>query len=234
MNFCPYLSGMKLLVIAATAAEIGPLLDGKQAAQGNPVRLQEEGDFQIDVLICGVGAVATAFQLTRILSTNRYDLVLQAGIGGAFDRNITIGEVVWVISERFGQLGAEDDTDFLDVFELGFQQYNQPPFIGGVMISSIPTNLLLLELKEVAAITVETTHGNAAHIQRITEKYHPQLESMEGAAAFYVCQQMHTNCIQLRAVSNYVEKRNKANWNIPLAVTSLNTTLIKVINVLRK
>jgi futalosine hydrolase len=50
----------------------------------------------------------------------------------------------------------------------------------------------------------------------------PQIESMEGAAFFYACRQLNVPCLQIRAVSNYVEKRNRDNWHIGLAIKNLN------------
>ena len=42
------------------------------------------------------------------------------------------------------------------------------------------------------------------------------------------------NFLQLRSISNYVEERNKANWDIPLAIKNLNDKLSEVIDVLSK
>jgi futalosine hydrolase len=39
--------------------------------------------------------------------------------------------------------------------------------------------------------------------------------------------------VQLRAVSNYVEIRDKSKWNIPLAVENLNIQLIEFIKTLQ-
>jgi futalosine hydrolase len=38
---------------------------------------------------------------------------------------------------------------------------------------------------------------------------------------------MDVPCIQIRAVSNYVEKRNRDGWNIGLAIKNLNTFAIE-------
>jgi futalosine hydrolase len=35
--------------------------------------------------------------------------------------------------------------------------------------------------------------------------------------------------LQLRTISNYVEVRDKSKWNIPLAVTNLNNTLLALL-----
>jgi futalosine hydrolase len=51
------------------------------------------------------------------------------------------------------------------------------------------------------------------------------VESMEGAAVAYVAAQLNINAIQIRSISNRVEKRNRNNWKIALAVENLNITL---------
>jgi futalosine hydrolase len=53
---------------------------------------------------------------------------------------------------------------------------------------------------------------------------------MEGAAFFYACRQFNIPCLQIRAVSNYVEKRNRDNWDIPLAIKNLNNFAIELVN----
>jgi futalosine hydrolase len=50
---------------------------------------------------------------------------------------------------------------------------------------------------------------------------------MEGAAFFYACEEANVDGLQVRAISNYVEKRNKENWNLALAVKNLNDWLIQ-------
>ena len=52
---------------------------------------------------------------------------------------------------------------------------------------------------------------------------------MEGAAVFKVCSKFGVSCVQIRAISNIVEKRNKANWNMPLAIHNLNNQVAKII-----
>jgi len=52
---------------------------------------------------------------------------------------------------------------------------------------------------------------------------------MEGATVFKVCNEFAVPCIQIRAISNNVEKRSKANWNMPLAIHNLNHQVAKII-----
>lgn len=201
---------MNILLVAATQVEIQPLL----------THFGEEKLF--DILITGVGMVATAFALGQHFHEKKYDLAINLGIAGSFDRNIALGEVVEVTEDILAELGAEDDYQFLTIEELGF---GESAFFASYKLSE----MLLLPPKKLRSITVNTVHGKEKSIQKITERLQPQLESMEGAAFFYACKQSSIPSLQIRSVSNYVEKRNRENWKIGLAVKNLNEFAIELI-----
>ncbi|HEY4325452.1 MAG TPA: futalosine hydrolase [Mucilaginibacter sp.] len=211
---------MRILVVAATLEEVGSLKSevGSQKLEVNQDSGLKTHDFEL--LITGVGMVATAFSLGRHLATNNYDLVVNLGIAGSFDKNIPLGEVLEITADTIAELGAEDDNQFLSIERLGFGESTYYPT---TKISDLYNLFNTFNLKQTTAITVNTVHGNDASIKRVADRLSPQLESMEGAAFFYVCQQMAVPCLQIRAVSNYVEKRNRDNWNIGLAIKNLNT-----------
>ena len=204
---------MKLLVVSATEAEIAPFSSAK------------EGEGHADILVTGPGVPATIYQLTKALLKNSYDLVINAGIAGSFDRNLPTGTVVQVVSDGFADLGAEDGDAFLDIFRLGLIDPDALPFEKG----KLRNDFRIPELREADGLTVNTAHGNEARIEAIRARFPAHTESMEGAGFFYVCMNEGVNCLQLRAVSNYVEKRNRENWNIPLAVKQLNAALAGIV-----
>jgi futalosine hydrolase len=63
-------------------------------------------------------------------------------------------------------------------------------------------------------------------------RFEVQVESMEGAAFLYCCLTAGVRCAQVRAVSNRVERRNRAAWNLPLAIQALNETAIDILRTL--
>jgi len=215
---------MHILIVAATEAEIEPLKESQESRARKQDAKSEVSNLrpQISYLITGVGMVATAFALGTHLVTNKYDLVINLGIAGSFDRSIALGEVVEIIEDTFSELGAEDDDCFLSLTTLGFGE-----------ITYRPKGHPFLNIRQVRAITVNKVHGNEASIDRIIERLDPQLESMEGAAVFYACRQAGVACLQIRSVSNYVEKRNREAWKIGLAVKNLNTFAGELLDVLR-
>ncbi|QEC76940.1 futalosine hydrolase [Mucilaginibacter ginsenosidivorax] len=205
---------MLILVVAATAPEVEPLAK----YFGN----------KIDVLITGAGMVPTAFALGRLFAHNKYDLVINLGIAGSFDKSIEPGFVVEVTDDTFAETGAEDDEKFIPMNVLGFGEVTYKPTTS---LDEVESNFYL---KKARAITVNTVHGNDTSIKKVQERLNPQLESMEGAAFFYACRQVNARCIQIRAVSNFVEKRNRDNWQIGLAIKNLNTFAIDLIDAIIK
>ena len=189
---------MEILLVAATEQEIDRSLFADNS-----------------ILISAVGMVNTTLNLTKHLSKNNYELVVNIGVAGSFNNSLMIGDVVEVVEDNFSEIGFEDGKSFSEFTD--FEVENTFKVEGR-------TNL-----KQVKAITVNTVHGNENSITKIVNRLNPDVESMEGAAVFSVCKEFKTPCIQVRSISNKVEKRNKENWDIPLAIQNLNTTVAKII-----
>lgn len=169
--------------------------------------------------------VATAYALGRELASGNYDLAINLGIAGSFDRGIALGEVVEVVTDTLAELGAEDDTVFLPIDQMGF---GESRFDTTYQLDK----LTLPPAKKVSGITVNTVHGNEASIQKLQQRLNAQTESMEGAAFFYACRQAGVPCMQLRAISNYVEKRNRDAWQIGPAIKNLNAYALELLEAL--
>lgn len=185
------------------------------------------GTKDVDVLISGIGPAFTTFHLGNVLRETQYDLVLNLGIAGSFTKDVQIGEVVNVHTEEFGDLGIEKKERFLTLFEAGFMEGNEFPFENGMLKASYTLNGL--NLKNVRGITCNKSHGRKATIDELKEKYTAQVESMEGAAVFYVCNWQGVKCAQLRAISNYVEPRDASKWDIPKALENLKTAVLNLL-----
>jgi futalosine hydrolase len=166
-----------------------------------------------NILITGIGMVNTSIKITKELMQDKYDLVINMGVAGSFYKDYAIGDVVEVLEDNFSELGFENGNDF-GHFSDFVTKYNV----------AAKTNL-----QKVKGITVNTVHGNEKSITEIVNRLNPDVESMEGAAVFKVCNEFFIPCIQIRAISNKVEKRNKEKWNMPLAIRNLNNQVAKII-----
>lgn len=223
---------MNILLVTATAFEIAPLAATMQLQRkaGGKLHQYKYKHHQVDILCTGIGMTATAFYLGKTLPGN-YDLVMNLGLAGSFNRNLELGEVVNVYSDRFSELGAEDGDNFLTLAELNLPDDNAFLFANGELVNnSMISNNVIELLPRVNGITVNTVHGNEASIAQIVDRFHPIVESMEGAAFLYCCKAEKIPCLQVRAISNYVEKRNREAWNISLAIENLNNTSKKILD----
>jgi len=226
---------MRILMVVATKEEVAPLISefgisiSESGGDENVNDSVPPFDCKLQtancqLLITGVGMVATAFALGKHLSSYKYDLVVNLGIAGSFDRSVALGDVVEITEDTLAELGAEDDTRFLPIADMGF---GETTFHPSKKLADLYNLFNTFNLKQATAITVNTVHGNEDSIKKVIERFYPQIESMEGAAFFYACTQFNVPCLQIRAVSNYVEKRNRDNWNIGLAIKNLNTFAVE-------
>ena len=217
---------MRILIVAATQAEIAPMLARMYSTptEDTTVDTYTHGPHEIDVLITGVGMVATAAWCSRALALNTYDLALNLGVCGSFDEFIEPGTVVHITSDRIAELGAEDGDAFLTLEEL--QLSGESEFVN----LDPPSNTGLEQLPAVTGITVNTVHGNARTIAVVTERFNPQVESMEGAAFMSACLIHKVQFAQVRAVSNLVEVRNREAWKMEEAVHNLGVEALRIIN----
>lgn len=217
---------MIILLVAATHFEIAPTVEWLEKTS---TKLDEStyqnGENIIRVLVTGIGGVATAFSLGVVLTSFWPDLAINAGIAGALDRNLQLGAVVHVVNEQFADLGVEQpDGRFSDLFSVGLLEVNHPPFINKHLKEHFSNYNQFLH--KVHGISVNKVHGNEGSIEQLRANYpNAQVESMEGAAFFYACLLAEVSFVQVRAISNYVEKRNRDNWKIPEAVANLNDVL---------
>jgi futalosine hydrolase len=225
---------MRFLLVAATELELAPLVARLTPASHSPsserLRAFTHRSHQVDVLTTGVGMVATAVWCGRVLARQSYDEAVNLGVCGSFSAAHPPGTVVNVLSDGIPELGGEDGDQFLTVHQLGLLGLDEAPFHGGRLVNPAPgAHSVLAALPGVSAITVNTVHGNAASIDRIVERCHPDIESMEGAAFMYAALAAGGRFAQVRAVSNMVERRNRAAWRIGDAVEALTDTALRLI-----
>lgn len=197
----------------------------KQQWIESPEDLFTKGNCSVEILISGIGMHRMAFAMGQQLAQARPDFCINVGIAGAFPGKAIIGEVVHITSEIIADLGAEDaNGSFLSLSELDL--YEELSSTEGLVNHNADKYDFLRKAK---GISTNCTHGSASSIQQVVNRWDPDVESMEGAAFFYACMKTNVPFVEIRAISNIVEPRNKDNWNIPMAVERLNAQLIEMI-----
>ncbi len=213
---------MRILLTAATSAEIQPAIDHYQAQTGsiNP---------KPAILISGVGMVATTYSLCQAISRQKPDIIIQAGIAGSFMTG-HIGDVLIVERDAIADLGVWENSSFQSIHDLKLADGDAHPFSAGVLKNPWKNLMSMRTLKTVNAITINEISTRPESLRWYQQKFMPVVESMEGAAFHYVCLQEGIPFLQLRSISNRVGERDKKQWNIPLAIRNLNNELISLLS----
>jgi futalosine hydrolase len=224
---------LKILYVTATGQEAATLtnIPGlKPLTEG-----YHFGELEINLLITGVGSVSTAWALKQWISLNgNPDLAINGGIAGSYKDEFIPGDVVMPISDCFADAGIEDGDNFITLAEAGLINANDFPYKDGI-INTDPRYSERLDgvIKTVRAITVNTATGSEFSRRKLFEKFNPDIETMEGATFFYICSMENIPFLALRAISNKVERRNKDNWKIALALNNLSEKLKEVLLTLK-
>ena len=172
--------------------------------------------FNFESLITGIGIANTMSNLTPYLIKSNYDFLINIGICGSFDRSYNLGDVVEVNEDCFSELGYEDGDEF--------RLFDNHDEINQFFKFESKTHL-----DTVKGITVNTVHGNDQSIDKVVKQFNPIVESMEGAACMMLAKAFRMPMIQLRGISNYVEERDRDNWEVGLAIRNLHVELEKIL-----
>lgn len=213
---------LKILYITATAVErdIMRNIKGiKETEYGF-----KSGEIEITTLVTGVGSISTAWEMTKWFSSNRLpDVAVNGGIAGSFSDDLQIGEVVVPCSDCFADSGIEDGNSFYTLSEAGLTDPDAFPFTSGkILCNNKYFTLASRKFRTVDAITVNTATGSEASVEKLKERFMPEIETLEGATFFYICAMEKVPFLAVRAISNRVERRDRKKWNIPAALQNLS------------
>ena len=92
----------KILYITATSIEAEAIINVVGLKANSAKTGYRYNEMDIDLLVAGVGAVATTWNMSKWLSLNNPPcLAINAGIAGTFNPLIEIGDVVMPVSDCF-------------------------------------------------------------------------------------------------------------------------------------
>ena len=202
-----------LLITVATENEIKPLEQF----------LAETGPHAF--LVTGMGPVATAASLSNYLTLHgsRVDGIVNIGVAGAYvDSGIDILDICVAQQEFFGDFGICMQDGIQD-FDSEHCKPGTPLLFSNNLVSRL-TNFLHdhnIAFKVANFVTVNCCTGTARRGAYLRDKFAAGCENMEGAAVALVCNNFDIPCVELRCVSNMVEDRNTANWQLAEAIQNI-------------
>lgn len=229
---------MKILIVSATIQEIVETLSFLEIEAKNNKKFYHKdlGDDSLSILIVGIGSYSMIYNLATHLEKYEYDLIINAGIAGTYKKSLKVGDVVIVEREYIGDLGIDDNGKFVSLWDnddFFFDKdkifYTDKNDAGALVNPYFELLQRFKSLKKVKSVSTNTVSGSEKTILKLRQKFNADIESMEGAAFFYVCLKKQLKFLEIRAISNFVEPRNKENWQIMTAISNLNSNLKTII-----
>jgi futalosine hydrolase len=176
------------------------------------------------LLHCGIGKTNAAAAVSALLTTCQPTAVLVVGCGGAYPGSgLAIGDLALASEEIFGDEGVMTPAGFQDMETVGFPVVQR----GNIrLFNRFPTDPRLLEsacsiLEQNESrtavgpfVTVSTCSGTLAAGVELARRTRGICENMEGAAVAQICALHGIPFLEVRGISNLVEDRNPAGWNL--------------------
>ena len=229
-----------LLILTATAYEQQNLREGLTIKQvgHRPHCCGMLCNVPVVLVETGIGMVNTAQALTAALEHLNPALVLQIGIGGAYlASNLGPGDLALATEENYGELGVLTPAGWRPAEEIGIpilstdrDYYNAYPLDPTLVAKA---ERILKQSGEPVArgpfVTVQQCTGRRDIGDALAARFNAICETMEGVAAAHLCTLYAVPFLELRAISNRVEDRDKAAWEIPRAVHRAQTAVRKLI-----
>ncbi|MDT8400248.1 MAG: futalosine hydrolase [Bacteroidales bacterium] len=179
-------------------------------------------------LVTGVGPVSTVYAIMSYLAGNdKPGMLINIGIAGSYRKDLNPGSVIVPLSDCFADLGICDGSSFIPLKRAGIDIHDDFTPSGSYYAHRAIVESTGSGLRTVKGITVSTATGSDAVREALASEYNPDIESMEGAASYYVCNKEGIPCVGIRAVSNMVGPRDKSSWDVNLALKNLSQAMDK-------
>jgi futalosine hydrolase len=204
-------------------------------------------DRRVLLVETGVGSVNTAHALTAAIERHIPSLVFQFGIGGAYPASgLQVGDLAVATEEIYGDLGVLTPDGWAGMDAIGFPVLKkEAPYynrfaLDPALADAAQTRLAALPWDDPAPaiargpfVTVNQCSGTTEAGSALTARFGGLCENMEGAAAAHVCALYGAPFLEIRCMSNRVEDRDMAAWNIPLAMRRAQTAAKRVLEFLK-
>ena len=163
---------MRVIITAATVAEWMPSF-----LELDPLYSGESQRLKVQFHQSGVGMLASAVSITRMVYEDKPDLIIQAGIAGCFDTNQALGNVVVIADELVGDMGVQEEGKWKDLFDLKLEKSNYHPYEKRKLPNPWLNTYNLMKLQEVSGITVNEITTEPERIRQLYKKYNPTTEA---------------------------------------------------------
>lgn len=178
----------------------------------------------------GVGKANAAACAMLLIELLKPEAVICFGSAGVYpESGLRIGDLLLASEEVYGDEGALTPAGFLDMQGLGLplverageKWFNRYPVDPELLALAHRTLVRETERQRRIAVgtlvTVSTCSGSVAAGREMATRTHGLGENMEGAAIAQVCARLGVPWLEIRGISNLVEDRDPARWELSTA-----------------
>jgi futalosine hydrolase len=222
-----------VIVTASTMMELSQLIEASAASPVSgvghlPVYRGMVAEREVLIVVTGIGKVNAACAATLLLERFRPACLINTGCGGAFPGSgLSLGDLAIASSETFADEGVETPAGWRGLELIGIPVLEAG---GARLFNSIPMpQHLALDALSCAReagrnaeagpfLTVSTCSGTKRQGEELLLRFPGICENMEGAALAQVALIYGVPLLEVRGISNFVEDRNLARWDLKRAV----------------
>jgi len=234
-----------IVIVASTPLEMGRLLEASAATpiDGKPPLKAFRGriaDRETILAVTGIGKANAAAALAALCERFAPGLVLNVGCGGAFHGSgLSVGDLAIAASESFADEGVLTPSGWhgLELIGIPVCEAHGERLFNAIPLPAAPA-AEALRLARAAGLnallgpflTVSTCSGTSRRGEELLRRYPGICENMEGAALAQVALLYEVPLLEVRGISNLVEDRNLARWDLKLAVSRAQELLLDYLN----
>ena len=225
----------RLVLICSVALEAAPLLSAADNVEPLAIPRLDAwsagiAGSDIYVVTGGMGKTNAARALTALVEGRGARGVIGFGVGGAYrGSGLEVGALAMATSEHYGDEGVETAEGWMSCEGIGIpllaradtRYFNDFP-LDHARVTAARRLLEEAGLHPQAGpfVTVSACSGTAPRGRALAERFGAICETMEGAAYAHVAALYDLPFIEVRGISNMVEDRNLAAWDLKRAAAA--------------
>lgn len=184
--------------------------------------------------VAGMGKTNAARALASLIEHYSPLLVINFGIGGAYPASgLNVGDLAVATEEIYADEGVvlADGFHPLETIGIPFLKtkrrtyYNAFPLDRKLSMTAFAASRDIANSRAGTFVTVSSCSGTTQTARIREKKFNALCENMEGAAVAHVCCFYGIPCVEIRGISNIVQKRDVKKWDIHLAATSCQSAV---------
>lgn len=189
----------------------------------------------------GMGKANAAHASAILITRYAPQAIIIFGIGGAYPGSgARVGDIALAAVEITGDEGVLTPKGFKDTSYIGIPLvrtgsvalYNRFPAHDKLLakaLQALPQSTSDTRIHKGPFVTLSTCTGAFARAKELESMYHGLCENMEGAAAAQVAVMHGIPWLEVRGISNIVEDRDLAKWDIPKAAEAAQKAVIRIL-----